>query len=107
MEEWGFHHYHGGRPLTLVCNTEHDSPIGVEWADLDDRRTDREVGCYLAHRNGGDEYRAAAMLEDCAACETFSKLGDSSKYRERKDRSVEKFESGLKKDLAKFGRFPI
>ena len=40
---WGYHQYQVGRHLAQICNTDQDSPIEIEWADLDDWHTDSEI----------------------------------------------------------------
>ena len=43
---------------------------GVEWADLESRYTDSEVGCYLSDRDVRGESKDAVGTAECNAFKT-------------------------------------
>ena len=49
----GFLSISRGRPLSQVCNTELDSPIELEWADLEHWRTGSDADGYLVNHHVG------------------------------------------------------
>ena len=72
-EEWDFRQYKEDHHLTHVCKAGQNSPSELEWADLEDRDTDSEVGRHLTNRDVGNEYLDATRREKCDVFVTYQK----------------------------------
>ena len=81
--------------VNLAENGNYDSPIELEFDDIECRRTDSDLEAHLANRRMADEYRGAEQASDFDVFKKSAKENLARKPNGRDGRAIQRFGKNL------------